>query len=176
MTRVVAGYLGDEASLNAIREWAARAEVIVVALDLDGRVSLTELHDAALAAGATRCHALDVREELVRDALVPALRARVFADPFDAFTVVAQSLVARKLSELGEMERATLVLPAPSPVARSIPPAAPLAPRLSIGFDNGVPISVNGVPMPLTELMDSVETITGESALAVLHREYASLS
>jgi argininosuccinate synthase len=56
---------------------------------------------------------------------------------------------------------------------KTIAPAPVPPTRLQIAFDAGVPVAVNGIPMTLIELMDSVETITGESALTVLQREYA---
>ena len=43
--------------------------------------------------------------------------------------------------------------------------------HLEITFHEGLPVSVNGVEMTLTELMESIETITGEPALRVLDRE-----
>jgi argininosuccinate synthase len=45
--------------------------------------------------------------------------------------------------------------------------------HLDIGFEDGIPVSINGVSMSLTELMESLETITGEAALTVLDRQFA---
>jgi argininosuccinate synthase len=41
---------------------------------------------------------------------------------------------------------------------------------VDIRFEAGVPVAINGVEMNLTELLESIETITGEPALAVLQR------
>jgi argininosuccinate synthase len=48
--------------------------------------------------------------------------------------------------------------------------------HLDIRFDDGVPVSINGVEMTLTELLESIETITGEPALGVLQRVGAAES
>ena len=39
-----------------------------------------------------------------------------------------------------------------------------------MGFDNGIPTSVNGVPMPMTELIESLTTIAGEHGVGRLDR------
>lgn len=172
--RVVLAFFGDGASIAAVRQWSSSAQVIAVAFDLGGGVPLDELRDGALSAGAVRCHCLDVREEFARDALLPAIRARVFADPADALSAMALDFVSKKLREVAAMEKATVVaLQHNVPPARFVAPC-PVPPRhLAIEFADGVPVAVNGIPMTLTELMESVETITGESALAVLQRQYA---
>lgn len=175
MKKVVVVCLGDEASLAEVRNWSTRAEVVAVALDLWGAVPLTEMRDTALAAGAARCHALDLREEFVRDAVLPAVRSRAFAGPADVLVAASREFIERQLQAIAAMENATTVLPerltVPSRTmsAAAIPPA-----RLHIAFEDGIPVAVNGVAMSLPELLDSLETITGEQALAVLHREYGS--
>ena len=175
--RVVIACFGDEPSAELIRCHATGAEVIAVALDFGGAVTLAAMRDVALAAGATRCHAFDVREEFAREMLLPALRARAFVDPTDAFAALAPEFARRKLVAIAELENAGVISPdvvvVPSrPLTR--PSAEPL--HLNIAFDaDGVPASINGVPMTVTELMESIETITGERAVHVLDREMARL-
>ncbi|MBA3271995.1 MAG: argininosuccinate synthase [Acidobacteria bacterium] len=172
--RVVMAFFGDQESRAAVQRLAPAADVIAVAFDLGGGESLDVLRDVAIDAGATRCHALDVREEFARDALLPALRARVFAEPSEAFAAMAGEFVAEKLRQIAVMENATVWRPGAVVCGPKSVTPAPVAPqRLAISFSAGVPIAVNGIAMTLTELMDSVETITGESALTVLQREYA---
>ena len=173
--RVVVACFGDEESTGGIQHHAAGAEVIAVAFDFGGAVTLGAMRDVALAAGATRCHAFDVREEFAREMLLPALRARAFADPTDAFATLAPEFVKRKLMEISELEGGVAIAPdavvvSSRPLTR--PSAEPL--HLDIDFDaDGLPASINGVPMTVTELMESIETITGERALHVLDREMA---
>jgi argininosuccinate synthase len=172
--RVVLAFFGDPESRAAVQRWSASAEVVAVALDLGGAVPLTELRDGALAAGAVRCHALDVREEFVREALLPVVRSGVSTDPAGVFGTIAVDFVATKLSDVATLENAAVVPPTGVTTVPKTVAAAPVPPtRLQIAFEAGVPVAVNDVPMTLIELMDSVETITGESALAVLQREYA---
>ncbi len=172
--RVVLAFVGDRESHAAVQQWSASAEVIAVALDLGGAVPLMELRDAAIAAGATRCHALDVREEFTRDALLPAVRAGAVSDPVAAFGRIAVDFIAKKLSDIATLENAAVVPPSRITVGtRAVALAVVPATRLQIAFETGVPVSVNGIPMTLTELIDSIETISGENALIVLQREYA---
>jgi len=145
-----------------------------VALDLGGAVPLPELRDGAIAAGAVRCHALDVREEFVREAVLPVVRSGVATDPVEVFGTMAVDFVARKLSDVAKLEDAAVVRPtSAAAMPKRIAPAPVPPTRLQIAFEAGVPVAVNGIPMTLIELIDSVETITGEPALSVLQREYA---
>jgi argininosuccinate synthase len=76
-----------------------------------------------------------------------ARNAELFADPSAAIKGLAAPFVAGKLQEIA---------------------VAPLF--VNIRFADGVPVALNGVEMTLTELLDGLETITGEPALAVLQR------
>jgi argininosuccinate synthase len=159
-------------SAEVIRELAVTADVVAVALDFGGAVSLNEMRDLALAAGAVRCHALDVREEFAREAVLPALQSGACADPTAAVGELAAVFAARKLAEIARLEDAAVIAPGTIAVAARALPAAVAAPlRLRIDFADDVPVSVNGVEMTLAELMESIETITGEPALHVLNRE-----
>jgi argininosuccinate synthase len=160
MSKVVMACFGDAASTAAIEQWAMSADVIAVALDFGGAVTLNDMRDLAVAAGAVRCHALDVREEFAREILVPASRAGRVTDPAAAIRQLAAPLVASKLQEI-----ALAVHVASRPVSRAIEPL-----YVNIRFEAGVPVAINGVDMMLTELLESLETITGEPALAVLQR------
>jgi argininosuccinate synthase len=172
MNKVVVACFGDQASADRITELSATSEVIAVAFDFGGAVSLAATCDVALAAGATRCHALDVREEFARDVLLPAIRFRTYADPTAAFAALAPAFAARKVEEIAALEHASALLPRDVAVAsRSLPPSFTAPVHLDIAFEDGLPVAVNGVPMMLTELMESIETITGEPALYVLDRE-----
>jgi argininosuccinate synthase len=175
MSKVVVACFGDQASRAAIEQWAQRAEVIAVAFDFGGTISLAAMRDLAVAAGAARCHALDVREEFAREVLLPASRSTLFDDPAGALARLAAPFVAGRLQEIAAAEQGSCVLPDHVPVSRrpvTRPPVAPL--HVNIRFENGLPVSVNGVDMALTELLESVETITGEPAIAVLQRVSAS--
>jgi argininosuccinate synthase len=172
--KVVVACFGDAVSAATIERLAASADVIAVALDFGGVVSLSDMRDTALAAGAIRCHALDVREAFAREELLPALHARTFADPIRACAALAPAFAARKLAEIAAIEEASVIAPAIVSVAtRPLVKAAVNPVHLDIGFENGIPVSINGVSMSLTELMESLETITGEAALTVLDRQFA---
>jgi argininosuccinate synthase len=177
--RIVLAYCGDPESSNVIPQLARDhdADVIAVALDLGNGPPLGELRDAALAAGATRCHALDLREEFARECIVPALRAGVFADADAAIASFAHDFVARKLADIAEIEQAAVVpLDLEFESKRATPAARAAGPAdLEIQFADGTPVAINGVPMTLTELMESVETISGTRAIDVLTLGYQQL-
>jgi argininosuccinate synthase len=135
------------------------------------------VRDAAVAAGAIRCHALDLREEFARECIVPVLRAGVFADADAAIAALAHDFVARKLADIAEIEQAMVVpLDLDFEARRVRRPGAAAGPAdLEIQFAGGTPVAINRVPMTLTELMESVETISGTCAIDILARGYQEL-
>jgi argininosuccinate synthase len=245
--RIVLAYSGGLDTSVAI-PWLKEkynAEIIAVTLDLGQGRELTQIRERALAAGAVRCHVLDVREEFARDYILPALQAgAMYEERYPLATALGRPLIAKKLVEIAQMENATAIahgctgkgndqvridvsaraidpkiqviaparvwgmtrpeeieyarlrnVPVPASKAspystdenlwgRSIecgvledpwneppeeiyaltksPAEAPDAPAyVEIEFVKGVPTAVNGVAMPLTELIGSLETIAG---------------
>ena len=172
--RVVVSCFGDQQSADTIHHLAATAEVVAVAFDFGGRTTLADMREMALAAGAIRCHVLDVREEFARDALLPALRRGAVTNPNHAEGALAMTFVRRKLEEIARLENALVEPPASVTVPTRLSSREVIPPQyLHIGFNGDVPVSINGVDMTLSELIESLETITGEPALAVLDREMA---
>ena len=175
--RSVLAFLGDRESTAAIARLRARAtEVIAVAIDLGGGPPLGELHIAALQAGATRCHVLDVREEFLRSVLLPALRTGRFTSDSHVRGQHAVEFINEQLRTIAEIEDATLV-ERRGPVSIEQGTAAPVAgpALLELSFSRGVPVAINDVAMTLTELMESVETIAGASPLDLIRRAYRGL-
>jgi argininosuccinate synthase len=175
--RSVLAFLGDSESTAAIaRLQTGATEVIAVAIDLGGGPPLGELYTAALHAGATRCHVLDVREEFLRLVLLPALRAGRFTSDFHVRAQLAVGFINEQLRTIAEIEDTTLV-ERRGPVSIEQRTAAPVAGPafLELSFSHGVPVAINDVAMTLTELMESVETIAGASPLEVIRRAYRGL-
>jgi argininosuccinate synthase len=245
--RIVLAYSGGLDTSVAI-PWLKEtysAEVIAVTLDLGQGRELAQIRERAVAAGALRCHVLDVRAEFARDYILPALQAgALYEERYPLATALGRPLIAKKLVEIAQMENATAIahgctgkgndqvridvsaraiepkinviaparvwgmsrpeeieyararnVPVPTTKAspystdenlwgRSIecgvledpwneppeeiyaltksPAEAPDAPAyVEIDWVRGVPTSVNGVSMPLTELINSLETIAG---------------
>jgi argininosuccinate synthase len=173
----VFAFLGDPESIAAIaRLRTASTEVVAVALDLGGGPSLEELHVGALQAGATRCHALDVREEFLRAVVLPALRTARFAGD----SLVEGDLVLRFVNEqlrtIAEIEGASIVeRRGPVSTQRRMPGPVAGPVLLELAFSRGVPVAVNGVVMTLTELMESVQTISGLPPIDVIRQAYREL-
>ncbi|MBM3821191.1 MAG: hypothetical protein FJW14_19540 [Acidimicrobiia bacterium] len=81
-------------------------------------------------------------------------------------------LIAAKLAEIGRIEEAT-----PEPVTPEAVPnllcrpvadvayAPEAAAQVELGFEDGIPTSINGVPMPLTELIESLSLIAGRHGI-----------
>ena len=77
MDRIVLAYSGGLDTSVAV-PWLAEkynAEVICATLDLGQGKELESVRERALAAGAIRCHVLDVREEFADRYILPALQA-----------------------------------------------------------------------------------------------------
>jgi argininosuccinate synthase len=252
--RIVLAYSGGLDTSVAI-PWLAEkygAEIVAVTLDLGQGRELDEIRQRALAAGAVRCHVLDVREVFAKDYILPALKASaLYEEQYPMATAIGRPLIARTLVEIAHIERATAIahgctgkgndqvridvsaraidpalrviaparhwgltrseeiayaarhgIPVPASIdspystdtnlwGRSIecgvledpwrePPeeiytltkAAAASPDhaayVEISFDKGVPAAVNGVPMSITELIDSLSTIAGEHGVGRL--------
>ena len=76
-SRIVVAYSGTLNSSIAVAWLKERhgGEVIAVTLDVGQGRELSQIRERAMAAGANRCHVLDVREEFVRDFVLPTLQA-----------------------------------------------------------------------------------------------------
>jgi argininosuccinate synthase len=95
----------------AIADLAARdLEVIAVAIDLGGGAALDAVRDAALSAGARRCHVVDRREALAEGVLWPALRCGALAAPgAPIHTALSMPVVAAVVAEIAVHEAASAV-------------------------------------------------------------------
>jgi argininosuccinate synthase len=110
--RIVLAYSGGLDTSVAIPWLAERygAEIVAVTLDLGQGRELTSVRERALAAGALRAHVLDVREEFVRDYILPALQAgAMYEDRYPLATALGRPLIARRLVELARMEGAAAI-------------------------------------------------------------------
>jgi argininosuccinate synthase len=112
LKRIVLGYSGGLDTSVAI-PWLAekfKAEVVAVVLDLGQGPTLVEVRERALAAGAVRCHVLDVREEFVRDFMLPALHAGALDERrYPMGRVLSHSLIVKRLVQVARMEGATAI-------------------------------------------------------------------
>jgi argininosuccinate synthase len=180
-TRLVVACFGDLGSLTAIAAAKQRAatDVVAVAFDLGAGESLGGMKEAALAAGAARCHALDVREEFAREVVLPAARdaGTAGANQNRTFAMLAAAFVDRALQSIAALEEGRAMLPVAIPSNRGVEARGQtLAPaRMGIGFESGIPVAINGIHMTLTELLESIETISGRSALEILSAAYREL-
>lgn len=107
MDRIVLAYSGGLVSSVAI-PWLTRqyqAEVVTLTLDFGQERELAAVRERALALGAVRAHVVDVREEFVRDYLLPALQAGALKDGAS----LVRPLIAKRLVEIGLMETASAV-------------------------------------------------------------------
>jgi argininosuccinate synthase len=112
MERIVLAYSGGLDTSVAI-PWMAEkydAEIIAVTMDLGQGKELEEVRKRALATGAVRAHVLDLREEFARDYVLPALKAdAIYEDRYPMATSLGRPLIAQKLVEIAEVEKATAV-------------------------------------------------------------------
>ena len=110
--RIVLAYSGGLDTSVAI-PWLKEkhgADVIAVTLDLGQGRELNQIRERAMAAGAIRCHVLDVREEFARDYILPALQAdALYEERYPLATALGRPLIAKKLVEIAHMENATAI-------------------------------------------------------------------
>lgn len=89
---------------------ARNLEVIAVAIDLGARTALDGVRDAALSAGARRCHVVDKRDALAEGVLWPALRAGALHSPgVPIHTALSMPVVADVIAEIATHEGATAI-------------------------------------------------------------------
>src|SRR5687767_13388315 len=162
--RIVLPYSGGAESTQAIARLAGQGEVVTVTLDVGQARDTAEIRDRALSDGAVRAHVLDVREEFARDHALPALKGSALPD----VTTLAAPLVAEKLAEIGRIENATVESSGagtgPNLLCRPVVDVAhapDLPAQIALIFEHGVPTSINGVAMSLTELIESLSLIAG---------------
>ena len=112
MNTIVLAYSGGFKSSIAVH-WLFEsfgAEVVTVTLDIGQREDLAGIRSRALLCGARRAHAIDARDELVREFLLPSLEGGP-CEP-DAIPLVGElpaPLIARKLLEVARIEGASMV-------------------------------------------------------------------
>ena len=112
MNKIVLAYSGGLRSSVATAWLTERrdASVIAVTLDLGQAADLAEARDRALASGALRAHVLDVRDEFVRDFVIPTLKADALSEGrYPMATALGRPLIAKKLVEIARIENAALV-------------------------------------------------------------------
>lgn len=168
--RIVLAYSGGAAATRAIARLAEghRAEVVTVTVDIGQTRDAAEIRDRALSDGAVRAHVLDVREEFARDYALPALKGDALPD----VTALAVPLIAAKVAEIARIENARVDAPdadaGPNLLCRPVADvsrAPDTAAQVDLVFEHGVPSSINGVGMSLTELIESLSLIAGRHAV-----------
>jgi argininosuccinate synthase len=165
--RIVLAYSGGLDTSVAI-PWLTEtylADVVAVTMDLGQGQALDAVRERALAIGAVRAHVLDVREELARDFILPALRAcAIYEDRYPLATALGRPVIAKHLVDIAHIEGASLVAHGGTnegndhvrieTVARALDPALTvIAPAMSWGFTRAEEIAYarrRGIPVPAT--------------------------
>jgi len=123
---------------------------------------------------------MDVRDAFASGVIVPGLRVAAPAGARGSLGPLAEDFVRETLYTIAHLEApAQIVEPSGVPLPWTAKPRRQSAfggALADIAFANGSPVSVNGIPMTITEVLESVETITGEAAIDVLHLAYAELN
>jgi argininosuccinate synthase len=174
----VVAYFGDRDSPSQLADLAAShdAPVIAVVLDLGGGPTLAELRASAMAAGALRCHAIDVRDDFVDAVIVPAAKQASVGDDRATLDALARDFVSRHVHQVAEIEHGR-----PAAIDRSAGWSRAVTVRsiepvnVSVKIGGGEPIAVNDVPMTPSELVESLETICGLPAVEVLRVVFSEL-
>lgn len=105
-------YSGGARSTAGI-QWLAnrhRADVVTVTLDLGQPIDLNEVREHALSNGALRAHVIDVRDEFVRDAVLPSLKAGALSDGrYPMATALTRPIIARHLVKIADIEKSRTI-------------------------------------------------------------------
>jgi len=183
-------------------------DVVTLTLDLGQGKELEAVRDRALAMGAVRAHVLEAHDLFVREYLLRALKAGALADGDRSLVpLLTRPLIAQKLVEVAAIEQATEVAHvcpddddriavavnalAPDLAVRAVPrnsAAGAAAPRavtppaepasVEIAFERGAPTSLNGIAMPLLDVLANLGIIAGShgvNAARVLNEAHGDL-
>lgn len=109
---IVLAYSGGARSAAAVN-WLAdrqRADIVTVTLDLGETKDLADIRERAVADGAVRAHVIDVRDEFVRELVLPSLKAGALSDGrYPMSTALTRPIIAKKLVEIARIENARVV-------------------------------------------------------------------
>jgi argininosuccinate synthase len=161
LKKVLVGCVGSD-DLQVIQQLSMNHEVVAVVFDLGAGAGMRELHDQACAAGANRCHVLDVGDEYVRACVLPAIDDGVVSER-------ARSFIARKLGDIARLEGPCRIIEPATPVgrtARGYHGAVDCSAVVSIAFEERVPVAINDIPMTLSEVVDCLTTLGGVHGLS----------
>ena len=180
------------------------AEIVALTLDVGQAVELESVRQAALAAGAVRAHVLDARDEFARHCFAASREDQApSARPLLARKLVEVARIegATTIAHAGDEHDQAGIEAVAHALDRSIRVVAVRAgqaddsgsvhttlwerapggaelnepARLEIAFEGGLPVSVNGVPMTLTELIESVATIAAVPAAVIFQAAHEAL-
>ena len=177
-TPLVVAFLGDlDSSAQLARlVQSSPASVVAVALDLGDGQALAGMKAAALAAGAVRCHALDVRDEFVRAAVLPASRRHTTGERSEAFAGLRVAFVAHVVQGIAGIEKGRYeATERTAGWTRVVRPALAGPATMVLTVEGGEPVALNDIAMTLSELVDCLETIAGMPAIEVLHPVFQEL-
>ena len=180
------------------------ADVVTLTLDVGQSRELEGVRQAALAAGALRAHVVDAREEFARHCIAAAfaeetptprflVAARLVEiarieeaaaiahagndDDHHAIEAAARQL-NRPVRVIAMEDAASADASASEPTLWERSPGKPdmsEPARLEIAFERGMPVSVNGVAMTLTELIESVATIADAPPATIFQAAHVAL-
>jgi len=186
--RIVLGFAGTAADVARVHALVAQGrDVVAVIVDVGQTADIDHVREQALSAGVSRAHVFDLREEFARDYVAAARQLSSLHDIAGA--VRAEPLVARRLADVAAIERAADVdgsdafdTPVEAPrgqhAARTLlerpvfdaAHAPDTAAHVDLQIEGGVPVAINGVPLSVSELLESVALIAGRHGIGRLPR------
>ena len=105
------GGLDTSVMITWLKENYKGAEIITVTADVgQGESELVGLEEKAIKAGASKAYILDLKNELVNDYIVPAIKANAkYENSYLLGTTFSRPLIAKKLVEIASKEGATAI-------------------------------------------------------------------
>lgn len=105
------GGLDTSVMITWLKENYKGAEIITVTADVgQGESELVRLEEKAIKAGASKAYILDLKNELVNDYIVPAIKANAkYENSYLLGTTFSRPLIAKKLVEIANKEGATAI-------------------------------------------------------------------
>ena len=160
--KVILAYSGG-LDTTAIIPWLKENfdyEVICVCIDCGQEEELDGLEERAISCGASKLYILDVNDELCDEYIVPCVQAHaVYENKYLLGTSMARPLIAKKLVEVARKELVLGCTPEEAPDE---------AEYVTMTFEKGVPKSVNGVEMKVSDIIRTLNKLGAKHGIGIV--------
>ena len=177
--KVILAYSGG-LDTTAIIPWLKETynyDVVCVCADCGQEEELDGLEQRALSCGAAKLYIEDITDEFCDNYIVPCVQAHaVYENKYLLGTSMARPLIAKRLVEIARKEGAVAICHGATGKGNdqirfelTIKALAPDKPEyVTMTFEKGVPVSLNGKSMKVSEIITELNTLGGKHGIGII--------